>query len=41
MDLGNPIETVVHYLLFGGMSYLDRQDEFPMVSVLMYVTHIR
>ena len=39
MDLGNPIETVVHHLLIRGMICLDRRDEFPMVSALMYVMH--
>ena len=37
MDLGNLVETIVHYLLIGGMPYLGRWDEFPMVSALMYV----
>ena len=37
MDLGNPIETIVHHLLIGGMTYLGRRDEFPMVSILVYV----
>ena len=40
MKLGNPVETVVHQLLIGGMTYLGRQDEFSMVSALMYVMHI-
>ena len=40
MDLGNPIETVVHYLLIGGMTCLGHQDGFPMVSALVYVMHI-
>ena len=39
MDLGNLIETVVHHLLIGGITCLGRRDEFPMVSVLMYVMH--
>ena len=40
MDLGNPIETVVHHLLIGGMACLGHQDEFPMVSVLVNVMHM-
>ena len=40
MDLGNPIETIVHYLLIRGMIYFGRQDRFFMVSALMcMVTH--
>ena len=39
MDLGNLVETVVHHLLIGGMTYLGRWDEFPMVSILVYVMH--
>ena len=39
MDLDNPIETVVHHLLIGGMTCLGRWDEFPMVSLLVYVTY--
>ena len=41
MDLGNPIKIVVHHLLIGGMTCLGCQDEFPMVSALVYVMHIR
>ena len=40
MDLGNPVETIVHHLLIEGMTCLDHQDEFLMVSVIMYVMHI-
>ena len=40
MDLGNPIETIMHHLLIGGMTCLGRWDEFPMVSALVYVMHI-
>ena len=40
MDLGNAIETVVHHLLIGGMTYLGCRDGFPMVSALMYEMHI-
>ena len=40
MDLVNPIETIVHYLLIGGMTCLDRWIGFPIVSVLVcMVTH--
>ena len=40
MDLGNLVEIIVDYLLIGGMTYLGRLDEFPMVSALVYVMHI-
>ena len=40
MDLGNVVENVVQHLLIGMMVCLDRQDEFPMVSALVYVMHI-
>ena len=40
MSLGNLVETVVHYLLIGGMDYLGHQDEVLMVSALVcMVTH--
>ena len=39
MDLGNPIEIVVHHLLIGGIAYLGNRDGFPMVSALVYVMH--
>ena len=39
MDFGNLVETVVHFLLIGGMACLGRQDEFPKVSALVYVMH--
>ena len=35
MDLDNPIKIVVHHLLIGGMTCLDRQDEFLMMSALI------
>ena len=35
MDLDNPIKIVVHHLLIGGMTCLDRHDEFLMVSALI------
>ena len=40
MVLGSLVETVIHHLLIGGMTYLDGQDGFPMVSALVYVIHI-
>ena len=39
MNLGNLVDTVVHYLLIEGMTYLGHQDGFPMVGVLVYVMH--
>ena len=40
MDLGNPVEIVMHYLLIGGMTCLNCRDKFPIVSVLVcMVTH--
>ena len=41
VDLGNPFETVVHYLLIGGMTYLGHWDVFLMVSALVYEKHTR
>ena len=35
MDLDNLFKGVIHYLLFGGMTYLGYQDEFPIVSAFM------
>ena len=35
MGLGNPLGTVVHHLLIGGMVGLSYQDGFPMVSALV------
>ena len=40
MDLDNPIVTVVHHLLIGGMTCLDCRDRFPM-SALVYVMYTR
>ena len=37
MDLGNPFEIVVHYLLIEGIKSLSHQDKILMVSVLMYM----
>ena len=38
IDLGNLVETVVHYLLIKGMACLGYQDEVFMVNALMYIT---
>ena len=35
MDLGNPVETIMYYFLIGGMTCLDRQNEFPIISALV------
>ena len=35
MSLSNPLESVVHHLLIGGMTGLGYWDEFPMVSALV------
>ena len=37
MDLGYPFETIVHYLLIGGITCHGYQDCFPMVSILVHV----
>ena len=40
MDLDNPFEAIVNYLLIEGMDGLGHQDEIPMVRALMcMVTH--
>ena len=40
MDLANPVEIVMHYLLIRWKTCLSHQDEFLMVSVLVcMVTH--
>ena len=40
MDLGNLVETIVHYILFGEWIVVAFGMEFPMVSVLVCtVTH--
>ena len=39
IPLGNPIETVVHHLIIGGMIFLSRWDGFHIVSALVYVIH--
>ena len=35
MDLGNPVETIVHYLLIGGMACLGYRHRFHMMSALL------
>ena len=40
MDLGNPIDIVMHHLLIGRMTCFGYQDKFPMVNVLVHVMHI-
>ena len=40
MDLGNPVETIVHYLSIGGMTCLNHRNGFPMTSILVFVMHI-
>ena len=40
MDLGNPVEIIVHHLLIERMTCLSCQDEFSMVNnTLVYVMH--
>ena len=39
MNLANPVEIVVHYLIIGGMIFLGHWNEFPILSVLVYVMH--
>ena len=40
MNLDNSLEVVMHYLLIRGITGLDHQNEFPMVSALVcMVTH--
>ena len=41
MNLGNPIETLVHHLLTRGMTWLGCGNGFPMVSALVYVMYTR
>ena len=41
MNLGNPIEIVVHHLLIGGMAYLGYWDKFHMMSALVYVMYTK
>ena len=35
MDLGNPIEIIMHYPLIGGMIYLGCRERISMVSTLV------
>ena len=39
MDLGNPVDTIVHYIIIGMMTYLGYQDKFFMMSALVYMMH--
>ena len=40
IDLGNPLEVIVHHLLIGGMTGLGYWDGFPIMSALMcMLTH--
>ena len=40
MDLSDPFDAIVYYLLIGGMTSLDNRDKVPMVSTLLcIVTH--
>ena len=40
MDLSNPSDTVMHYILIGEMTYFSYQDDFPMMSTLIcMITH--
>ena len=41
MDLGNLVETVVHYPLIRGMACLGRWNGFLMVSALVSMMHTR
>ena len=33
------VEIIVHHLLIGEITYLGRQDEFPMMSAIRYMMH--
>ena len=35
MNLGNPYEALVYYLLIRGITSLGHRDRFPMISVLV------
>ena len=37
MDLGNPLEIIVHHLLIEGMASLGYRDGFPIVSTLVCI----
>ena len=41
MDLGNLVKTIMYHLLIKWMICLDYRDQFPMMSVLVYMMHIR
>ena len=40
MDLGNLVETVVHHLLIGKMTFFGYRDGFSIMSAPVYVMHI-
>ena len=40
MNLGNQSETIVHYLLIGGMARLTHWNEFLIVSALVRIVII-
>ena len=35
VDLCNPFEAVMHYLLIEGMTGIGHRDEFPMITLLV------
>ena len=35
MNLDNPVESIMHYLLSEGMTYLSCRDKFSKVSALV------
>lgn len=37
MDLDNPFEIIMYYLLIGEITCLDHQDQFPLLSALMFI----
>ena len=37
IDLGNPFQVIMHYLLIGVITCLNHQDEFPIVSALVCI----
>ena len=39
MDLGNPVEIVVHNVLIGGIVCLGCRDELLIVSAVVYVMY--
>ena len=39
MGLGNLLEVVVHHLLIEGITDLGYWDGFPMVSIVVCITH--